>query len=116
MLLPHSTHQRLLRPLAIPTTANVAGHTKKIITSAFLFLGYSTGNIAGPFFYKTAQSPVYTLGIWSMIVAQLIELVIVGLLREMLRRDNEERSSPGCGVRRRRARRCVVDGVYGFDG
>jgi len=49
-------------------TANTAGHTKKVVTNAVLFLGYCTGNIAGPFFYKTDQSPTYELGIWSMIV------------------------------------------------
>jgi hypothetical protein len=48
--------------------ANTAGHTKKVVTNAVLFLGYCTGNIAGPFFYKTAQAPTYMLGIWSMIV------------------------------------------------
>lgn len=48
--------------------ANTAGHTKKVVTNAVLFLGYCTGNIAGPFFYKTDQAPRYELGIWSMIV------------------------------------------------
>ena len=48
--------------------ANTAGHTKKVVTNAVLFLGYCTGNIAGPFFYKTDQAPSYPLGIWSMIV------------------------------------------------
>lgn len=32
------------------------GHTKKVVTNAVLFLGYCTGNIAGPFFYKSEQS------------------------------------------------------------
>jgi hypothetical protein len=34
------------------------GHTKKVVTNAVLFLGYCTGNIAGPFFYKTNQKYV----------------------------------------------------------
>jgi hypothetical protein len=38
--------------------ANTAGHTKKVVTNAVLFLGYCTGNIAGPFFYKTNQKYV----------------------------------------------------------
>ncbi|WYZ35856.1 hypothetical protein EsH8_X_000503 [Colletotrichum jinshuiense] len=45
-------------------TANIAGHTKKVVTSACLFLGYCVGNIAGPFFYKSNQAPKYELGIW----------------------------------------------------
>lgn len=34
------------------------GHTKKVVTNAVLFLGYCTGNIAGPFFYKDDQKSV----------------------------------------------------------
>ena len=36
----------------------ISGHTKKVVTNAVLFLGYCTGNIAGPFFYKTEQAYV----------------------------------------------------------
>lgn len=56
-----------------------------------LFLGYCVGNIAGPFFYKTSQSPTYSLGIWSMIFAHLLEVVIVFALRFLLKRDNGKR-------------------------
>lgn len=42
-------------PLANLTRWTI-GHTKKVVTNAVLFLGYCTGNIAGPFFYKTAQT------------------------------------------------------------
>ncbi|KAE9371729.1 MFS general substrate transporter [Stipitochalara longipes BDJ] len=72
-------------------TANTAGHTKKVVTNAMLFLGYCVGNIAGPFFYKTNQSPTYSLGIWSMIFAHLLEVVIVFILRFLLKRDNDKR-------------------------
>lgn len=73
------------------TTANTAGHTKKVVTNAVLFLGYCTGNIAGPFFYKTSQSPRYELGIWSMIVSHLIEVVVILTLRIVLARENRRR-------------------------
>jgi hypothetical protein len=72
-------------------TANTAGHTKKVVTNAVLFLGYCTGNIAGPFFYKTAQSPSYPLGIWSMIVSHLLEVIVILALRFLLARDNKSR-------------------------
>jgi len=72
-------------------TANTAGHTKKVVTNACLFLGYCTGNIAGPFFYKTSQSPRYQLGIWSMIVSHLCEIVLLLVLRVMLSRENKRR-------------------------
>lgn len=38
--------------------ANTAGHTKKVVTNAVLFLGYCAGNLAGPFFYKDSQKYV----------------------------------------------------------
>ncbi|KAF3407313.1 hypothetical protein DPV78_001090 [Talaromyces pinophilus] len=71
--------------------ANTAGHTKKVVTNAVLFLGYCTGNIAGPFFYKTEQSPTYSLGIWSMIGSHLIEVVLISTLGLLLRRENKKR-------------------------
>lgn len=73
------------------TTANVAGHTKKVTINAVLFLGYCTGNIAGPFFYKTDESPTYPLGIWSMIVSHLIEVAAILMLRILLSWENRRR-------------------------
>ena len=72
-------------------TANTAGHTKKVVTNAVLFLGYCTGNIAGPFFYKTDQSPYYTLGIWSMIVSHLMEVVLISTFWFLMQRENKRR-------------------------
>ncbi|KAI9930070.1 hypothetical protein MW887_011880 [Aspergillus wentii] len=71
--------------------ANTAGHTKKVVTNAVLFLGYCTGNIAGPFFYKDSQKPTYALGIWSMIVSHLIEAVLITILGLLLRWENKKR-------------------------
>ena len=81
-------------------TANTAGHTKKVVTNAVLFLGYCTGNIAGPFFYKTDQSPTYSLGIWSMIVSHLLEVCTIITLwlllsNENRRRDRIQSAEPG---------------------
>ncbi|KAI4151856.1 MAG: hypothetical protein LQ340_003254 [Diploschistes diacapsis] len=73
------------------STANIAGHTKKVVTNAVLFLGYCTGNIAGPFFYKAEQAPTYPLGIWSMIVSHLVEICVILLLRFLLKRENGRR-------------------------
>lgn len=72
-------------------TANTAGHTKKVVTNAMLFLGYCTGNIAGPFFYKEDQSPTYSLGIWSMIVSHLIEVIVILTLWFLLANENKRR-------------------------
>ena len=88
-------------------TSLQAGHTKKVVTNAVLFLGYCTGkftilytqidtdirlgNIAGPFFYKTSQSPTYELGIWSMIVSHLIEVCLISTFWFLMKRENARR-------------------------
>lgn len=72
-------------------TANTAGHTKKVITNAVLFLGYCVGNISGPFFYLTSQAPYYELGIWSMIVSHLLEAVVIVTFWILASRENQRR-------------------------
>jgi len=74
-------------------TANTAGHTKKVITSATLILGLCAGNIAGPFFYKQAQAPGYSLGIVSMIVGYSVEVCLILILAFLLARDNRARDA-----------------------
>ncbi|CAG7983613.1 unnamed protein product [Penicillium olsonii] len=74
-------------------TSNISGHTKKSVTNAMIFLGVCTGNIAGPFFYKSSQAPQYTLGIWSMVVANLIEIGLIVLLAIGLALENKRRDS-----------------------
>lgn len=81
-------------------TSNISGHTKKSVTNSMIFLGVCTGNIAGPFFYKSSQAPQYTLGIWSMVVANLIEigliiLLAIGLAWENRIRDRQQHTSNG---------------------
>ncbi|KAK5636313.1 hypothetical protein RRF57_012025 [Xylaria bambusicola] len=58
-------------------TANISGHTKKVIV--------------GPFFFLTNQAPYYELGIWSMIVSHLIEVLLIITFWILLRRENERR-------------------------
>jgi hypothetical protein len=76
----HPPHQHRDRPL-----------TLLLPFSACLFLGYCTGNIAGPFFYLSSQAPRYELGIWSMIVSHLIEVCLILTLRFVLSRENKRR-------------------------
>ncbi|PYH93562.1 MFS allantoate transporter [Aspergillus ellipticus CBS 707.79] len=74
-------------------TANIAGHTKKVVTNAMIFLGVCAGNIAGPFFYKSDQAPGYSLGIWSMIVSNFIEIALIAFLRVALAWENRRREA-----------------------
>ena len=47
-------------------TSNVAGFTKKSVTSALLFIGYCVGNIVGPQFFYASEAPSYHVGITSL--------------------------------------------------
>lgn len=40
-------------------TSNVAGFTKKSVTSGSLFVGYCIGNIVGPQFFDASEAPDY---------------------------------------------------------
>ncbi|ANB11553.1 Thi73p [Sugiyamaella lignohabitans] len=73
------------------TTANTAGHTKKVMTNAILFMGVCVGNIAGPFFYKTDQAPKYPLGMGSLIFSNISEAVLIAVLGLHLYRQNKKR-------------------------
>ncbi|ETN37239.1 uncharacterized protein HMPREF1541_08229 [Cyphellophora europaea CBS 101466] len=86
--------------------ANTAGHTKKVVTNAVLFLGYCAGNIAGPFFYLAEQSPTYELGIWSMIVSHLIEVCLISTFWFLMKREN---------VRRDKLQAAMEGGLEGRD-
>ena len=73
--------------------SNTAGYTKKVVTNAAVFIGYSAGNIAGPFFYKTEQAPTYSMGIWSMIVSNLVEAVAIIVFWYLMVRENKRRDA-----------------------
>ncbi|KAH8924307.1 MFS transporter, partial [Atractiella rhizophila] len=81
--------------------SNTAGHTKKILTSAVTFVGMATGNLAGPFFYKTEEAPVFNLGLRSMLISILIEFVacvLLGVWYWYENRRREAKAKVGGGV------------------
>ncbi|KAL3463618.1 major facilitator superfamily domain-containing protein [Aspergillus heterothallicus] len=65
-------------------TANTAGHTKKITTNAMVLIGYCLGNFIGPFFFKTAQAPVYPLGVGMMFFCIGVQVVCLVALWGLL--------------------------------
>ncbi|KAL2822923.1 major facilitator superfamily domain-containing protein [Aspergillus granulosus] len=48
-------------------SSNVAGFTKRSLTSAFIFIGYCVGNIAGPQFFYEREEPHYQTGMTASI-------------------------------------------------
>jgi len=49
-------------------SSNIAGHTKRSVSSAVLFLGYATGFIIGPQFFLQNESPQYPTGFKTMMI------------------------------------------------
>ncbi|OKL56603.1 hypothetical protein UA08_08158 [Talaromyces atroroseus] len=72
-------------------TSNVGGQSKKMIVSGMIWFGVCVGNIAGPFFYKSAQAPTYRLGIGSLLVSNCIELLLFFAIRYMFMWENRRK-------------------------
>jgi len=79
--------------------ANTAGHTKKTVTTGIIYIGLTTGNIGGPFAYKTAQAPVYHGGLTAnlVVMAVLVGCILFQMfyLRMLNRRNVKRRAAAG---------------------
>ncbi|CAI7627616.1 unnamed protein product [Penicillium pancosmium] len=62
-------------------TSNTGGQSKKTIVSAMIWFGSCVGNIVGPFFYKSDQAPTYSMGIASLLAANIIMLLVFVVFR-----------------------------------
>ncbi|KAF9449741.1 MFS general substrate transporter [Macrolepiota fuliginosa MF-IS2] len=58
-------------------STNVAGHTKKTTTTAFMTMGTVSGNIVGPLLFKPQDKPYYTRGLRAMLASFCSCFVIV---------------------------------------
>jgi len=91
MLLPYWTLQRCVCDDSFSTDGKYRWPYEESRYECMSVSWYCTGNIAGPFFYKESQAPRYELGIWSMVVSHLLEVVVVLTLRVLLSRENKRR-------------------------
>lgn len=62
-----------------------------MIVNGMIWLGACIGNIVGPFFYRTEQSPRYTLGIGSLLVANVVEFSLFFALRYAFMYENKRK-------------------------
>lgn len=74
-------------------SSNFAGHTKKVLTNAIIFTAYCGGNIAGPFFFKTSQSPKYQLGIGATMFCFALQIVLLMVFQGYVRWENKRRDT-----------------------
>ncbi|SJK97011.1 related to allantoate permease [Armillaria ostoyae] len=72
-------------------SGNVGGQTKRAVANAAVFLGLCTGNIVGPFLFKTSEAPKYTTGIVGMLVANIVEVFVILALRILFLTSNKRR-------------------------
>lgn len=72
--------------------ANTAGHTKKTVVFAILYIGYAVGNLIGPQTFRANQAPEYIGGTISMLVCYCICIVLMGAYWLLAVWENKKRA------------------------
>jgi MFS family permease len=72
-------------------SSNIAGTTKKQLTSAALFTGYCVGNIIGPQTFKDSEKPGYRSAYVAMLVGYSVKLAAVLVLFAYMAGVNKKR-------------------------
>ncbi|KAM0754452.1 MFS general substrate transporter [Meredithblackwellia eburnea MCA 4105] len=62
--------------------SNIAGRTKKSVVSAVTFIGYTSGNAAGPQVFKTSDAPRYVPGLVMCVACLILNSVIAIVWRQ----------------------------------
>ncbi|KAL2823337.1 MFS general substrate transporter [Aspergillus cavernicola] len=88
---------------------NIAGHTKRAATNVLLFVAFSAGNIAGPFFFRDQDAPGYVLAITIILICFCLCIFISAGLRVYMIVANKRRDRKYGIVERREGE--VPDGV-----
>jgi hypothetical protein len=79
-------------------SSNIAGTTKKQLTSAILFTGYCVGNIIGPQTFRDSEKPGYRSAYIAMLVGYSVKLAAVGVLWWYMLGVNRRRDREAAGV------------------
>ncbi|KPM41402.1 hypothetical protein AK830_g5188 [Neonectria ditissima] len=75
------------------STANTAGHTKKVTTNALIFIAYCVSNIVAPQFFKAKQAPTYSLGIAAILGSYILAMIIIILYAAYCWWENKRRDA-----------------------
>ncbi|RDL33049.1 Uncharacterized protein BP5553_08488 [Venustampulla echinocandica] len=81
--------------------ANTAGHTKKTVVFAILYIGYAVGNLIGPQTFRESQAPAYTGGFIAMIACYCVCIGLMALywaLAVMQNRKIDAQESTGADL------------------
>ncbi|KAK2000731.1 major facilitator superfamily transporter [Colletotrichum falcatum] len=73
--------------------SNLAGRTKRTITSSFTFVGYCTGNMVGSQIFRAKDAPKYTPGTIGCAVCFALQFTLILTWRWVLVRRNRKRDA-----------------------
>uniref|UniRef100_A0A8H7NQC4 Major facilitator superfamily (MFS) profile domain-containing protein n=1 Tax=Bionectria ochroleuca TaxID=29856 RepID=A0A8H7NQC4_BIOOC len=73
--------------------ANTAGHTKKTVVFAILYIGYAVGNLIGPQTFIATQAPAYVGGTISMIVCYCVCIGLMACYWALASWQNKKKSA-----------------------
>ncbi|KAI1307487.1 allantoate permease [Xylaria venustula] len=76
-------------------SSNIAGSTKKQLTSTILFVGYCIGNIIGPQTFLQSEAPGYRSAYIAMLVGYTAKLLCIVALYIYMWRENARRDAAG---------------------
>ncbi|KAE8230215.1 hypothetical protein CF326_g4789 [Tilletia indica] len=80
-------------------SSNVAGRTKKALTTAFFVAGQAGGNICGPLLFKATDKPYYKSGLRAVLVILCVLALevslVAGWLVHLNRRNERRRAARG---------------------
>ncbi|KAE8364618.1 major facilitator superfamily domain-containing protein [Aspergillus caelatus] len=75
--------------------ANIAGYTKRSLSSSGLYIGYCLGNFVGPLCFREQDSPRYVPGFIVTVATTFIAAVLVLIYRMVCLWDNRRRDATG---------------------
>ncbi|KAL4945770.1 hypothetical protein BDV06DRAFT_229953 [Aspergillus oleicola] len=75
--------------------ANVAGYTKRSLSSSGLYVGYCLGNFVGPLCFREVDAPRYVPGFIVTVVTTAVAGVLVFVYRVVCLWDNQRRDNTG---------------------
>jgi MFS family permease len=95
-------------------SSNIAGTTKKQLTSAALFTGYCVGNIIGPQTFRNSEKPGYKSAYVAMLVGYSVKLAMVLVLYAYMWSVNKKRdkeSASGIQLTEEEEREAIEQGM-----
>ncbi|KXS99731.1 hypothetical protein AC578_10397 [Pseudocercospora eumusae] len=82
----------LVIALQLPAN-NVGGYTKRVTSTALVFLAYCAGNIIGPHAFLESEAPTYSTGCTVTMACASGQIVLSFIIRAMLIRRNKKRDA-----------------------